>query len=167
MDKIIPDVIDVEEIIDLDHRLYCMINENEVNWEMEQSSGLGGLTTIIHNMIMRDIGYLDNEGHLFLKGRNDDIVNIGGEKVIPSEIEETLKQIPQIVDVVAFGIDNEIFGKTIKVLIVKKENSELNKTTILSHCLKNLEKFKIPSKIEFVEKIPRNEYGKVKRTMLK
>lgn len=114
-----------------------------------------------------DIGYLDNEGHLFLKGRNDDIVNIGGEKVIPSEIEETLKQIPQIVDVVAFGIDNEIFGKTIKVFIVKKENSELNKTTILSHCLKNLEKFKIPSKIEFVEKIPRNEYGKVKRTMLK
>jgi len=47
------------------------------------------------------------------------------------------------------------------------QNSKLDKIKILSYCLKNLEKFKIPSKIEFVEKIPKNEYGKVKRSMLK
>ncbi len=114
-----------------------------------------------------DIGYFDNDENLFLVGRNDDIINIGGEKVIPSEIEEMIKQIPEIEDVVAFGIDNEIFGKTIKVNIIKKNNSNLDKTKILSYCLKNLEKFKIPSKIEFVDKIPKNEYGKVKRSMLK
>ncbi len=114
-----------------------------------------------------DIGYLDNDKNLFLVGRNDDIINIGGEKVIPSEIEEIIKQIPGIYDVAAFGIDNEIFGKTIKVNIIKKKNSNLDKIKILSYCLKNLEKFKIPSKIEFVEKIPKNEYGKVKRSILK
>ena len=114
-----------------------------------------------------DIGYLDSDENLFLVGRNDDVINIGGEKVIPSEIEEIIKQIPEIEDVVAFGIDNEIFGKTIKVNIIKKKNSNLDKIKILSYCLKNLEKFKIPSKIEFVEKIPKNEYGKVKRSMLK
>ncbi len=114
-----------------------------------------------------DVGYFDNDENLFLVGRNDDIINIGGEKVIPSEIEEMIKQIPGIEDVVAFGIDNEIFGKTIKVNIIKKNNSNLDKTKILSYCLKNLEKFKIPSKIEFVDKIPKNEYGKVKRSMLK
>jgi len=114
-----------------------------------------------------DIGYLDNDENLFLVGRNDDLINIGGEKVIPSEIEEIIKQIPEIDDVVAFGIDNEIFGKIIKVNIIKKKNSNVHKTKILSYCLKNLEKFKIPSKIEFVEKIPKNEYGKVKRSMLK
>jgi len=114
-----------------------------------------------------DIGYLDNDENLFLVGRNDDLINIGGEKVIPSEIEEIIKQIPEIEDVVAFGIDNEIFGKIIKVNIIKKKNSNVHKTKILSYCLKNLEKFKIPSKIEFVEKIPKNEYGKVKRSMLK
>jgi long-chain acyl-CoA synthetase len=114
-----------------------------------------------------DVGYFDNDGNLFLVGRNDDIINIGGEKVIPSEIEEIIKRISGIEDVVAFGIDNKIFGKTIKVNIIKKNNSNLDKTKILSYCLKNLEKFKIPSKIEFVDKIPKNEYGKVKRSMLK
>ena len=109
----------------------------------------------------------DNDENLFLVGRNDDVINIGGEKVIPNEIEEIIKQIPEIEDVVAFGINNEIFGKTIKVNIIKKKNSKLDKIKILSYCLKNLEKFKIPSKIEFVEKIPKNEYGKVKRSMLK
>ena len=114
-----------------------------------------------------DIGYLDNDENLFLVGRNDDVINIGGEKIIPNEIEEMIKQIPEIEDVVAFGINNEIFGKTIKINVIKKKNSNLDKTKILSYCLKNLEKFKIPSKIEFVEKIPKNEYGKVKRSMLK
>ena len=114
-----------------------------------------------------DIGYLDNDKNLFLVGRNDDVINIGGEKVFPNEIEEIIKQIPEIEDVVAFGINNEIFGKTIKVNIIKKKNSKLDKIKILSYCQKNLEKFKIPSKIEFVEKIPKNEYGKVKRSMQK
>ena len=114
-----------------------------------------------------DIGYFDDEKNLFLKGRNDDIINIGGEKVIPNEIEEIIKQIPEVEDVVAFGIENEVFGNTVKLNVVKKRNSNLEKTHILRHCLKNLEKFKIPSKIEFVDKIPKNEYGKVKRFMLK
>ena len=114
-----------------------------------------------------DIGYFDDRGNLFLKGRNDDVINIGGEKVIPNEIEEIIKQIPEVEDVAAFGIENEVFGKTVKLNVVKKENSKLEKTKILSHCLKNLEKFKIPSKIEFVDEIPKNEYGKVKRFMLK
>jgi long-chain acyl-CoA synthetase len=114
-----------------------------------------------------DVGYFDNDENLFLVGRNDDVINIGGEKVIPNEIEEIIKQVPGIEDVVAFGIDNEIFGKIIKVNVIKKNNSNLDKIKILSYCLKNLEKFKIPSKIEFVDKIPKNEYGKVKRSMLK
>jgi len=114
-----------------------------------------------------DVGYFDNNGYLFLKGRNDDIINIGGEKVIPYEIEEVVKQISGVEDVVAFGIEHEIFGQTMKLNILKKKNSDLDKSKILSHCIKNLEKFKMPSKIEFVDNIPKNEYGKVKRFMLK
>ena len=114
-----------------------------------------------------DIGYLDEENYLFLKGRNDDVINIGGEKVIPYEIEEIVKQISEVEDAVVFGIHHEIFGQTIKLNVLKKKNSDLNKSKILSYCIKNLEKFKIPSKIEFVDKIPKNEYGKVKRYMLK
>jgi len=114
-----------------------------------------------------DVGYFDDNEFLFLKGRNDDVINIGGEKVIPYEIEDVIKQISGIEDVVVFGINHEIFGQIIKVNIIKKKNSDLDKSKILSHCIKNLEKFKMPSKIEFVNSFPKNEYGKVKRFMLK
>ena len=111
--------------------------------------------------------FLDNENYLFLKSRKDDIINIGGEKVIPMEIEEVVKQIPEVIDVVAFGIKNEIFGQVIKLQVIKSKESNLEKSKILIHCIKNLEKFKIPNKIEFVEEIPKTSYGKVKRFMLK
>ena len=114
-----------------------------------------------------DTGYFDKEGYLFLKGRSDEIINVGGEKVMPIEIEQTIKNIPGVEDAVAFGIEHEIFGQTIKLNIIKSKNSDIDKAQILSYCIKNLERFKIPSKIDFVEKIPKTDYGKVKRFMLK
>ena len=114
-----------------------------------------------------DIGYFDEERYLFLKGRNDDIINVGGEKITPYEIEEVVKQIPEVEDVAAFGIEHEIFGQVVKLNVVKSKNSDLDKSKILTHCMKNLEKFKIPSKIDFVESLPKTDYGKVKRFMLK
>ena len=114
-----------------------------------------------------DVGYLDDDGYLFLKGRNDEVINVGGEKIIPHDIEQVVRQIPGVEDSAAFGIPHEVFGQTIKLVVKKSENSDLGKLVILTHCMKNLEKFKIPSKIEFVDSIPKNEYGKVKRSMLK
>ena len=114
-----------------------------------------------------DVGYLNEQNFLFLKGRKDDIINVGGEKVIPYEIEKVVKQLSGVDDVVAYGIENEIFGQVIKLQVVKSSESDLDKSKILIHCIKNLEKFKIPAKIDFVDKIPKTEYGKVKRFMLK
>jgi len=114
-----------------------------------------------------DVGYLDDDGYLFLKGRNDEVINVGGEKIIPHDIEQVVRQIPGVEDSAAFGIPHEVFGQTIKLVVKKAANSDLDKLVILTHCMKNLEKFKIPSKIEFVDSIPKNEYGKVKRSMLK
>ena len=114
-----------------------------------------------------DLGYFDDNGYLYLVGRFDDVINIGGEKVMPDEIEEIVKQIDGVENVVAFGIDHEIFGQVIKLHVVKSENSNLEKLSIIKFCMKNLEKYKIPSKIDFVTNIPQTDYGKVKRFMLK
>jgi len=114
-----------------------------------------------------DMGYFDDQNYLFLKGRNDEIINIGGEKVTPFEIEEIVKEISGIEDAAVFGIEHEIFGQVIKLNVVRRKDSNLDKSQILSYCIKNLEKFKVPSKIDFVEKIPKTDYGKVKRFMLK
>ncbi len=114
-----------------------------------------------------DLGYFDDSGYLYLIGRCDDVINIGGEKVMPDEIEEIVKQIDGVENVAAFGINHEIFGQVIKLHVIKSENSNLDKTSILTYCMKNLEKYKIPSKIDFVTNIPQTDYGKVKRFMLK
>jgi long-chain acyl-CoA synthetase len=114
-----------------------------------------------------DLGYFDDHGYLYLVGRFDDVINIGGEKVMPDEIEEIVKQIDGVENVAAFGIDHEIFGQVIKLHVVKSENSNLEKLSIIKFCMKNLEKYKIPSKIDFVTNIPQTDYGKVKRFMLK
>ena len=114
-----------------------------------------------------DLGYFDDHGYLYLVGRFNDVINIGGEKVMPDEIEEIVKQIDGVENVVAFGIDHEIFGQVIKLHVVKSENSNLEKLSIIKFCMKNLEKYKIPSKIDFVTNIPQTDYGKVKRFMLK
>ena len=114
-----------------------------------------------------DLGYFDDHGYLYLVGRSDDVINIGGEKVMPNEIEEIVKQIDGVENVAAFGIDHEIFGQVIKLHVVKSENSNLEKLSIIKFCMKNLEKYKIPSKIDFVTNIPQTDYGKVKRFMLK
>ncbi|MEM2160391.1 MAG: fatty acid--CoA ligase family protein, partial [Candidatus Nitrosotenuis sp.] len=114
-----------------------------------------------------DIGYFDDENYLFLLGRNKAHLKVAGEKIIPYEIEEVVKQLSGVEDAVAFGIDHEIFGQIIKLNVVKSKDSDLDKSMILSHCIKNLEKFKIPTKIDFVEKLPKTDHGKVKRFMLK
>ena len=114
-----------------------------------------------------DLGYFDDNGYLYLVGRFDDVINIGGEKVMPDEIEDIVKQIDGVENVVAFGIDHEIFGQVIKLHVIKSENSNLEKLSIIKFCMKNLEKYKIPSKIDFVTNIPQTDYGKVKRFMLK
>ena len=113
-----------------------------------------------------DLGYF-NEDYLYLIGRTDDLINIGGEKVMPDEIENIVKQIPGVENVAAFGIDHKVFGQVVKLHVVKSPNSRLDKSSILKFCIKHLERFKVPTKIDFVTNIPHTEYGKVKRFMLK
>jgi long-chain acyl-CoA synthetase len=98
-----------------------------------------------------DLGRIDNDGCLYILGRVDDLINISGG----------------IDDVVAIPMKHKIFGEVIKLFVKKTAESNISKTDILTHCIKNLERFKVPAKIEFVEDFPRTDYGKIKRFMLK
>ena len=100
-------------------------------------------------------------------GRVDDLINISGEKVYPQEIERVVKVLTGIDDVVASPMKHDVFGEVIKLFVKKSAESDISKTDILTHCIKNLERFKVPAKIEFVEDFPRTDYGKIKRFMLK
>ena len=113
-----------------------------------------------------DLGYFDNDGFLYLSGRLDDVINVGGEKVFPEYIEKNIKNLDGVDEVVVIGIPHDVFGQTVKAFVKLNPHCTLKKSDILSFCIKNLEKYMVPTKIQFVEKFPVTEYGKIKRFML-
>lgn len=113
-----------------------------------------------------DLGFLD-KGFLYLTGRKDHVINVGGEKVNPEEIENIVKMMDSIDDAVAIGIDHQLFGQVIKLLIKTSDNKRIESRSIIIHCKKNLERYKVPTEVEFVRDFPRNEHGKIIRLMIK
>lgn len=114
-----------------------------------------------------DLGYFDSDGFLYITGRTDDVINVAGEKVVPSEIERVVKLLSGVDEAVAIGIKHDIFGQVVKMFIQKSKNSRIEKKDIMVHCIKNLERYKVPQIIEFVNGFPRTDYGKIKRFMLR
>ena len=113
-----------------------------------------------------DLGHKDAEGYLYLDGRMDYVINIVGEKVVPEEVEEVVRVLIDVEDVVAVGTKNEMYGEIMKMFVKKSPNSKITKSDILSYCIKNLESFKVPREIEFVDDFPQNEFGKIERYRL-
>lgn len=113
-----------------------------------------------------DVGYLDPQGYLFIKGRLDDVINVGGEKVVPEEVERIVKTLPGIDEAVAIGVKHKFFGQVVKLFVQKSPSATIQKSEIISYCIKNLERYKVPTQIEFIDEIPRTEYGKIKRFKL-
>ena len=113
-----------------------------------------------------DLGYFDKEGFLYLSGRLDDVINVGGEKVFPDYVEKIIKNMKDVSEVIVIGQKHDIFGQTVKAFVKLNTHSTLKKSDILSFCIKNLEKYMVPTKIEFVKEFPLTDYGKIKRFML-
>jgi acyl-coenzyme A synthetase/AMP-(fatty) acid ligase len=88
-------------------------------------------------------------------GRNKEIINVGGEKVLPAEVENVLIQIPEIADCMVYGQSNAITGHHVAAdVVLNQEMSRKNaKKLIRKFCQSHLEQYKIPAKIYFVEKI--------------
>ena len=113
-----------------------------------------------------DIGYFDNDGYLFLVGRKDDLINVGGEKVFPKEIEDVLINLQGIDEVAIKGISDESFGQIVKAFVVRKMGVNITDNDIFSFCRGKIENYKIPKIIEYLPTLPKNEQGKLLRHKL-
>ena len=113
-----------------------------------------------------DIGYFDNDGCLFLVGRKDDLINIGGEKVFPKEIEDILVELEGVDEVAIKGIPDDSLGQIAKAFVVRKTGTNLTDNEIFSFCRGKIENYKIPRIIEYLPKLPKNEQGKLLRHKL-
>lgn len=110
-----------------------------------------------------DIGTIDEEGMLHLKGREDDVINVGGFKVAPTEVEDAALSYPDLKDCVCIPVEHIITGKALKLLVVMKDGKELNRKELALHLKSKLETYKIPLSYSEVEKIERTFNGKINR----
>ena len=108
-----------------------------------------------------DQGYLDKDGYLVLTGRIKELINRGGEKVAPREIDEVLLAHPAVAEAVAFGFPHPTWGEEVAAAVVLR--SPEKETAILAFCKERLADFKCPKKLYIVEQIPRTATGKIQR----
>jgi acyl-CoA synthetase (AMP-forming)/AMP-acid ligase II len=108
-----------------------------------------------------DQGYLDDEGYLTLVGRIKELINRGGEKISPREIDETLLTHPAVAEAVCFGIAHRVYGEAVAAAVVLK--GAATERDLIAHCRSSLSDFKCPATIYIVESIPRTATGKIQR----
>jgi acyl-CoA synthetase (AMP-forming)/AMP-acid ligase II len=111
-----------------------------------------------------DVGVLDSAGYLTLVGRIKEMINRGGEKIAPHEIDDVLLQHPMVAEAVCFGVPHPVWGEEVQAVVVPR--GEVNERQLLQHCHRHLADFKIPKKVHFVEAIPRTATGKIQRTRI-
>ena len=110
-----------------------------------------------------DEGFFDKDGYLKISGRLKEIINKGGEKISPLEVDNILMDFPPIDQALCFGYKDKMLGEDIAVAIKLKENKSCTEDDIKSYANEKLAKFKIPKKIFIVEDIPKGATGKLQR----
>jgi long-chain acyl-CoA synthetase len=117
-----------------------------------------------------DIGYLDDDGYLFLSDRKIDMIISGGVNIYPAEIEAVLVNHPAIEDAAVFGIPNEEFGEEVKGAVKLRAgfspSDELTEQ-IIAHCRDHLAGYKAPRSIDYEDEFPRHETGKLYKRLLR
>jgi fatty-acyl-CoA synthase len=114
-----------------------------------------------------DLAYMDEDGYLFLKGRNKDMIIRGGENIYPVEIEHVLAEEPRIEYSAVVGVEDEHWGQTVRAWVQLVPGAQVSADELRERCLRNLAKYKVPDEFVFVEDLPRNASGKVlKRTLV-
>lgn len=110
-----------------------------------------------------DQGFLDPEGYLTLTGRLKELINRGGEKISPIEIDSLVLSHPKVAEAVAFAGPHEKYGEEVRLAVVPKGGEELTAQEIVDFCASRLSKEKVPSKVFIVNSVPKTATGKIQR----
>jgi long-chain acyl-CoA synthetase len=114
-----------------------------------------------------DIGYVDEEGFVFIVDRKKDMIIKGGYNIYPREIEEVLYQMPQIAEAAVVGIKDEAKGEQVRAVISVRPGAELDEDAIEKYLSQNLAKYKLPAEYVFVNELPKGPTGKILKRELR
>ncbi|MDQ3933713.1 MAG: AMP-binding protein [Actinomycetota bacterium] len=122
----------------------------------------GGSKDVIDGLMSTgDVGYIDEEGRLFVSGRDDEMIVSGGENVFPREVEDTISNMKGVSEVAVIGVDDEEWGQRLKAFVVTQGSGGPGEDEIKKHVKSNLAGYKVPRDVEFMDELPRNATGKI------
>ncbi|MGV8125148.1 MAG: phosphopantetheine-binding protein [Candidatus Xenobiia bacterium LiM19] len=113
-----------------------------------------------------DLGFLDEEGYLFLRGRDKEIINRGGEKVSPYEVEERLLEHPAVEEAAVFSVPHQDLIEDVAAAVVLNEGSPASEEELRDFIAQELSYFKVPRRVIIVQDIPKGTTGKIRRSEL-
>ncbi|MEA5365547.1 acyl-CoA synthetase [Amycolatopsis sp., V23-08] len=150
------------------------ITEPHVTGRVFVGSGLsfGGYTDGRHKEIIDgllssgDVGHFDEDGLLFIDGRDDEMIVSGGENVFPIEVENLLVEREDVLEAAVIGVEDPEFGQRLKAFVVLADGADLDVDAVRDYVKANLARYKVPRDVEFLDELPRNATGKVLRTKL-
>jgi O-succinylbenzoate-CoA ligase len=114
-----------------------------------------------------DMGWMDEEGYIYLAGRGDDMIIRGGENISPEEVENVLHSHPKIEEAAVIGIPDMEWGQEPRAVVVLKKGEAATSEEIIEYCRSRLAGFKRPRSVVFIDALPRNQMGKVLRKKLR
>ncbi|MDG6901739.1 MAG: long-chain fatty acid--CoA ligase [Nitrososphaerota archaeon] len=134
-------------------------------WNMEGETRL-----VMHNgwLLTGDIARMDEDGYFYIVDRKKDMINVGGLKVYPRDVEEVLFEHPAVREAAVVGMPDSFSGEVVRAYVVLKEpNGRVTEKELIDFCASKLSKFKVPKKVEFVPELPKTLIGKVLRRKLR
>ena len=113
-----------------------------------------------------DLGYLDEDRYLFVTGRVKEIINRGGEKISPREVDEVLITHPSVAEAATFAVPHPSLGEDVAAAVVVKRGTELGKQELIAFLAERLAYYKVPRIVHFLDQIPKGASGKLQRVEL-
>ncbi|CAM8940421.1 unnamed protein product [Rhodiola kirilowii] len=113
-----------------------------------------------------DIGFLDEDGYLHLVGRVKELINRGGEKISPIEVDSVLLSHPDIAQAVSFGVPDDKYGEEINCAVIAREGSNLTEEEVIKFCKNNLATYKVPKRVFLTDSVPKTATGKIQRRIV-
>ncbi|MEP7020776.1 MAG: AMP-binding protein [Pseudonocardiales bacterium] len=134
--------------------------------QFEGYTGGGNKEQVAGLMSTGDVGHFDSDGHLFVDGRDDDMIVSGGENVFPREIEELLATHESVTEAAVIGVKDPDFGARLRAFVVLADGASLDEEGVRDYAKANLARYKVPKDVKFLDELPRNPAGKVVKRLL-
>jgi acyl-CoA synthetase (AMP-forming)/AMP-acid ligase II len=114
-----------------------------------------------------DIGYLDEEGYVYIYDRAKDMIITGGENVFPAEVESAIYGHPDVLEVAVIGVPDDKWGEAVKAICVPKPGQTIEPDSVINWTRERLAGFKVPKSVDVMAELPRNPSGKILRRELR